>query len=108
MIVMAWPKPEQAGAGVFAVEPRRTRIELLEPAHRLAQPLSSELPPLEPGLPFDKKGITLLEAVGYTVIAWFNTLTTNALIDGMRGQDVQNGSDTLCLDGLVARIEYRW
>jgi 2-oxoisovalerate dehydrogenase E1 component beta subunit len=60
---MPWPSPEQAGAGVFANERPRTRIELLEPERRLAQPVSSELPPLEPGLGFDKKGHTFLEAV---------------------------------------------
>ncbi len=32
------------------------------PSRRLAQPAEAELPPLEPGLPFDKKGNTLLEA----------------------------------------------
>lgn len=58
-----WPKPEQAGIGVFKDEAPRTRIELLEPSRRSAQPLSSELPALEPGLPFDKKGNTFLEAV---------------------------------------------
>ena len=63
VIAMPWPKPETAGAGVFADEAPRTRVELLEPARRLAQPLSSELPALEPGLPFDKQGVTLLEAV---------------------------------------------
>jgi 2-oxoisovalerate dehydrogenase E1 component len=63
VVAMAWPEPDQAGAGVFAGEPPRTRIELLEPERRLAQPWSSELPPLEPGLAFDKKGNTFLEAV---------------------------------------------
>jgi 2-oxoisovalerate dehydrogenase E1 component len=63
VIAMPWPSPEQAGAGVFAKERPRTRIELLEPERRLAQPVSSELPPLEPGLGFDKKGHTFLEAV---------------------------------------------
>jgi 2-oxoisovalerate dehydrogenase E1 component len=63
VVAMPWPEPDQAGAGVFAGEPPRTRIELLEPERRLAQPWSSELPPLEPGLAFDKKGNTFLEAV---------------------------------------------
>jgi 2-oxoisovalerate dehydrogenase E1 component len=63
VIAMAWPKPEMAGVGVFAHERPRVRVEVLEPAHRLAQPLSADLPPLDPGLPFDKKGNTLLEAV---------------------------------------------
>jgi 2-oxoisovalerate dehydrogenase E1 component len=63
VITEPWPKPEQAGAGVFKDEAPRTRVEVLEPARRLAQPLSSDLPPLETGLPFDKKGNTFLEAV---------------------------------------------
>jgi 2-oxoisovalerate dehydrogenase E1 component len=58
-----WPKPEQAGVGVFKDEPPRTRVEVLEPARRLEQPLAAELPPLDPGLPFDKKGNTFLDAV---------------------------------------------
>ncbi|HWI19486.1 MAG TPA: thiamine pyrophosphate-dependent enzyme [Vicinamibacterales bacterium] len=58
-----WPQPEQAGIGVFKNEPPRVRVELLEPERRLAQPVSSELPPLDTGLPFDKKGNTFLEAV---------------------------------------------
>jgi 2-oxoisovalerate dehydrogenase E1 component beta subunit len=48
---------------VFANEAPRTRIEVLEPARRLAQSLTAELPALDPGLPFDKKGNTFLEAV---------------------------------------------
>ncbi|HQZ39913.1 MAG TPA: thiamine pyrophosphate-dependent enzyme [Vicinamibacterales bacterium] len=63
VIAMPWPRPEQAGTGVYADEAPRARIELLDPARRLAAPLGADLPPLEPGLPFDKKGETLLEAV---------------------------------------------
>ncbi|MGE0463279.1 MAG: thiamine pyrophosphate-dependent enzyme [Vicinamibacterales bacterium] len=63
VIAMPWPKPETAGVGVFKDEPRRVRVEPLDPPRRLAQPLTAELPPLEPGLPFDKKGNTFLEAV---------------------------------------------
>ena len=33
-----WPKPEQAGVGVFKDEAPRVRVEVLEPARRLAQP----------------------------------------------------------------------
>ena len=59
MISEPWPKPEQAGVGVFKDEAPRVRVEVLEPARRLAQPADAELPPLEAGLPFDKKGNTL-------------------------------------------------
>ena len=58
-----WPKPELAGAGVFKDEAPRTRVEVLDPSHRLAQPTAADLPALEPGLPFDKKGNTFLDAV---------------------------------------------
>ena len=63
VIAMPWPKPETAGLGVFAEEASRMRIEVLEPECRLAQSVSAELPSLDPGLPFDKKGHTFLEAV---------------------------------------------
>src|SRR5688572_5817488 len=63
VIQEAWPKPEQAGIGVFKDEPPRTRTEVLEPSHRLAQSTEAALPPLDAGLPFDKKGNTFLEAV---------------------------------------------
>src|SRR6186997_2768435 len=62
VISEAWPKPELAGIGVFKDEPPRVRVEVLDPARRLAQS-SSQMPALEPGLPFDKKGNTLLDAV---------------------------------------------
>jgi 2-oxoisovalerate dehydrogenase E1 component len=63
VISEAWPKPEEAGAGVFKGEPPRAHVELLEPSLRLSQPVTANLPPLEAGLPFDKKGNTFLEAV---------------------------------------------
>ena len=63
VIQAPWPKAEQAGAGVFKNESPRVRIELLDPARRLQQPAAVELPALETGLPFDKKGNTFLEAV---------------------------------------------
>ena len=63
VIEEAWPTPDSAGIGVFKDEPPRMRIELLEPVRRAAQPVTASLPPLERGLPFDKKGATLLDAV---------------------------------------------
>ncbi|MEZ5285735.1 MAG: hypothetical protein R2712_13200 [Vicinamibacterales bacterium] len=39
------------------------RVELLEPSRRIATPLTADLPDLDPGLPFDRKGRTLLDAV---------------------------------------------
>ncbi len=58
-----WPRPEMAGVGVHRDEDPRERIEVLEPAHRLAVPRVAVLPALDAGLPFDKKGNTFLEAV---------------------------------------------
>ena len=59
----AWPPANTAAVGVFAGEPPRARREPLEPTERLAIDSHPSLPPLEPGLPFDKNGNTLLEAV---------------------------------------------
>ena len=58
-----WPSPEQAAVGVFANEAPRVRVEVLDPDWRLKVDLNPALPPLETGLPFDKKGNTFLEAV---------------------------------------------
>jgi 2-oxoisovalerate dehydrogenase E1 component len=63
VIEAPWPAAEDAGRGVFKDEAPRTRIEVLDPAWRLAQPMHATLPELEPGLPVDRKGSTLLEAV---------------------------------------------
>jgi 2-oxoisovalerate dehydrogenase E1 component len=79
VIEAPWPKPEEAAVGVFKDEPPRVRVEVLDPEWRLAriqeaesrgvnqggtssQDRSARLT-LEPGLPFDKKGNTFLEAV---------------------------------------------
>jgi 2-oxoisovalerate dehydrogenase E1 component len=71
VIAAPWPRPEEAGAGVFKSEPPRTRVEVLDPEWRssegrgfsVAAASPAELPPLDAGLPFDKKGSTFLEAV---------------------------------------------
>src|SRR5215510_5988135 len=57
-----WPEPASAGSGVFANEPPRAHVEVLDPAVRL-QAEGSHLPPLEPGVPFDAKGRTFLDGV---------------------------------------------
>src|SRR6185369_6797249 len=58
-----WPQPESAGLGVLANEPPRVHIEPLAPSTRLSVDLDPALPALEAGLPFDRKGMTFLEAV---------------------------------------------
>jgi len=58
-----WPQPESAGLGVLANEPPRVHIEPLAPSTRLSVDLDPALPTLDAGLPFDRKGMTFLEAV---------------------------------------------
>ena len=57
-----WPDPAAAGTGVFAGEPPRARVEVLDPQVRLAGASDDDLE-VEPAPPFDPKGRTLLEAV---------------------------------------------
>jgi 2-oxoisovalerate dehydrogenase E1 component len=56
-----WPDPDEAGRGVFAGEPPRRRVEILEPSVRGRE--AASLPPLETGPEHDPKGNTFLEAV---------------------------------------------
>ena len=63
LIDAPWPEPRSAGERVLADEPPRVYIEPLDPSTRLQIDLNPEVPPLEPGLPFDRKGMTFLEAV---------------------------------------------
>jgi 2-oxoisovalerate dehydrogenase E1 component len=62
-IAAAWPPGNQAGEGVFAGEPARVRVEVLDPQVRLHLDTDPALPPLETSAPFDRSGATLLEAV---------------------------------------------
>jgi 2-oxoisovalerate dehydrogenase E1 component len=63
IIAAPWPEPESAGVGVLADEPPRLHVEPLDPSRRLQIDLDPGLPPADPGLPFDRKGLTFLEAV---------------------------------------------
>jgi 2-oxoisovalerate dehydrogenase E1 component len=58
-----WPDAAEVGTGVFAGEPPRGRVEVLEPAVRASIDYDPPLPPLEPNAPRDPKGHTFLEAV---------------------------------------------
>ena len=59
-----WPEAARAGEGVFAGEPARLRVEVLEPSIREALLRAAPgLPALEAGPAFDRKGTTFLEAV---------------------------------------------
>jgi len=63
LIDAPWPEPASAGERVVADEPSRVHVEPLDPATRRQIDLNPGLPPLEAGLPFDRKGMTFLEAV---------------------------------------------
>src|SRR5262245_32562468 len=63
LIDAPWPDAASAGERVLANEPPRVHVEPLDPAHRLQIDLNPGLPPLDAGLPFDRKGMTFLEAV---------------------------------------------
>jgi 2-oxoisovalerate dehydrogenase E1 component len=62
VVAAPWPEPEVAGRNVFAGEQPRRRIEVLEPQARGRLVPGVLLRP-DPGLPFDPKGRTFLEAV---------------------------------------------
>jgi 2-oxoisovalerate dehydrogenase E1 component len=62
-----WPDAGEAGVGVFAGEPARVRVELLDPSRRDSPGSAGNLPALEPSLPFDAKGQTFLDAVALGV-----------------------------------------
>jgi 2-oxoisovalerate dehydrogenase E1 component beta subunit len=70
VVAAPWPKPETAAESVFANEPPRIRVEVLDPEVRLkpdttydaVRRVRSEAQ-IEEGPPFDPKGRTFLEAV---------------------------------------------
>ena len=63
IVAAPWPDAESAGDGVFAGEPRRVRVEVLDPSARHAVAYDPPLPALEPNAPADPSGSTFLEAV---------------------------------------------
>jgi 2-oxoisovalerate dehydrogenase E1 component len=63
LIDAPWPEPESAGTRVLANEPPRVHVEWLDPHVRDAIDVNPALPPVDAGLPFDRKGTTFLEAV---------------------------------------------
>ncbi|MEX2663258.1 MAG: thiamine pyrophosphate-dependent enzyme [Vicinamibacterales bacterium] len=58
-----WPDGAEAGTGVFAGEPPRVRVEVLDPDVRAAIDYDPGLPDVDAGPAFDRKGRTFLEAV---------------------------------------------
>jgi 2-oxoisovalerate dehydrogenase E1 component len=63
VVAAPWPDPATVGSDVFAGEPPRRRIEVLDPAERARNEAEVHLPQPEPGLPFDRRGRTFLEAI---------------------------------------------
>jgi 2-oxoisovalerate dehydrogenase E1 component len=63
VIEAPWPEPADAGRGVFAGEPPRVRIDVLDDPVRRGIDYDPGLPPVEAAPPFDRKGRTFLEAV---------------------------------------------
>lgn len=63
VIEAEWPDGASAGEGVFANEPRRMHVEVLEDDHRQRGAREHRLPEVEEAPPFDAKGKTFLEAV---------------------------------------------
>src|SRR5262249_40344665 len=66
VIALPWPEPASAGMGVFANEPPRVRVEVLDPAIRLnpqTTAASAAGLQVEQAPPVDAKGRTFLEAV---------------------------------------------
>src|SRR5262245_18368462 len=58
-----WPEPEQAGTRVYACDSNQSRCEPLEPEARLAIDLDPPVLREDPGLSFDRKGMTFLDAI---------------------------------------------
>ena len=63
VIDAAWPDPSLAGTGVFADEPRRAHVEVLDEEWRQESSKNAGLPPVEEAPPFDPKGRTFLDAI---------------------------------------------
>ena len=63
VIEAPWPDAGDAGRGVFAAEPPRVRVDVLDPAVRQHVDYAPGLPVVEDAPPFDRKGKTFLEAV---------------------------------------------
>jgi 2-oxoisovalerate dehydrogenase E1 component len=63
VIDAAWPDSADAGTRVYAGNAVQQRVDPLEPESRLAVDLNPSLAEEDPGLPFDRKGHTFLDAV---------------------------------------------
>jgi 2-oxoisovalerate dehydrogenase E1 component len=67
VIAAPWPNADDAAVGVFEGEPPRRRIEVLDPGVRASLDRTTDLPALDAGPAFDRKGSTFLEGVMHGV-----------------------------------------
>nr|MBA3640850.1 hypothetical protein [Acidobacteriota bacterium] len=100
-----WPSPDDAGRGVFAGEPPRVRIDVLDPAVRTPVDYAPGLPAVEDAPPFDRTGKTFLEAV---MLGVGDALRADPRVF-LYGQDVggQYGNAFLLLRPLLAEFSDR-
>lgn len=63
---------------------------------------------LEFGLGWQNSSGRFRVRAGYFVGSWFNLTTTPAWIDAVQSGDLDDATETLTFDGLVARVEYRF
>jgi len=63
VIEAPWPDPAGTGAGVFAGETARRRVEVLEADRRQGIDYDPPLPSVEPAPDWDRKGSTFLEGI---------------------------------------------
>jgi hypothetical protein len=54
-----------------------------------------------------KKGHLRL-AAGYTMMAWYNSVTTGTFVQAVQNRNFVDVEDTLTFDGVVGRAEFRW
>jgi 2-oxoisovalerate dehydrogenase E1 component len=99
-----WPEARTAGVGVFAGDPPRAHVEVLDPAQRLNAAAAPDVA-LDPGPPVDAKGRTFLEGV---MLGVGDALRNDGRVF-VYGQDVggQYGNAFLLLRPLLAEFADR-
>ena len=63
---------------------------------------------LEVGVGWQSQGGRLRWTVGYTISAWFNTVSTDSDIQAVRTTNFVNPEANITFDGLTTRLEYRF
>ena len=62
----------------------------------------------ELGLAWTSRKGCLRLSVGYTMIHWFNVVTTPVFVDAVQADNYTDLSDTLSFSGLTSRVEWRY